>query len=241
MPVALATLLAAVAWGLWRVEMLGTGLLWHAALMTTAWAGLLPAGALVARYAKVTKRQRFPAELDNPTWWRWHQALQYTGVTFSTLGFAIILRETGGDFRTLHGQLGLVVVVLGWAQVAAGLLRGSKGGPTDPAADPARPETWRGDHFDMTPRRVAFERFHKTCGWLTLLLAAAVIVLGVGLLGTPDWLMLLVGLVFVALVVGAADAARARRWVDTYVAIWGPILRSPRLGGRPGKAGEGPA
>ena len=204
----------------------------HAALMVAAWAGLLPAGALVARYFKVTRAQAFPRELDNQFWWNWHRRLQYAGVGLSLLGAVAILRFTGGDFGTTHGRLGLLLVLLSLAQVAGGALRGTKGGPTDGDADPDRPETWRGDHFDMTRHRLLFEGAHKLLGWGMLALAAVTVVLGVALLGMPDGVMIAVGGAYVVLVLGALDAVKDGRRIDTYVAIWGPRLRSPLL--RPG-------
>lgn len=206
----------------------------HGTLMVTAWAGLLPAGALIARYCKVTRRQRFPEQLDNRFWWNWHRCLQYAGVALSAIGLAAILFLTSGDFGTLHGKLGLGLVLLSIGQVIGPMLRGSKGGPTDPAADPTRPDTWRGDHFDMTDRRLAFERWHKTMGWMVLIGGSGVILLGVALIGMPHPLMIVIGATWVVLLAVALNMVKERRWVDTYVAIWGPSMRSPWL--RPGAA-----
>jgi hypothetical protein len=231
LPAALACFLGALLLGLWRLEGFTGALLLHAGLMITAWAAVLPAGAIVARWMKVTRGQDFPRVLDNKTWWHWHRALQYAGVALSTLGFIAIIHATGGSFATTHGWIGLAVVLLGWAQVIAGWLRGSKGGPTDRGADPARPGTWRGDHFDMTPRRHAFEAIHKTGGWIAIALSVAAIMTGVAPFGGPDWLLLLVCGAWLAALVAATRFVRDRRHHDTYVAIWGPDLRSPLLRG----------
>ena len=138
---AFALLCGVVAFGLWRVEGLSPSLFGHAALMVTAWAGILPAGVLVARYFKVTRRQGFPAEVDNRFWWNWHRGLQCAGVALSAAALVLVVGDTGGSFRTPHGQLGLLLVLLSAAQVAGTALHGTMGGPTDPAADPLRPET----------------------------------------------------------------------------------------------------
>lgn len=113
----------------------------HASLMLTAWGLLIPAGGVVARYFKVMPGQDFPRVVENLTWWRWHQGLQYTGVVVSTVALGVMLSETEGRFDTLHGRCGLAVMVLGWLQVISALLRGTKGGPTGNRADPQNPST----------------------------------------------------------------------------------------------------
>jgi hypothetical protein len=229
LPATLAALFAAAAAGLAWAEGLGGAHLLHGACMILAWGGMLPAGAIVARWWKVTPGQDFPRLRDNPLWWNWHRALQYGGIAVATAGLVAILLETGGRFAHAHAWIGAAAMLLGWAQVIGAQFRGSKGGPTDPAADPADPATWRGDHFDMTPRRRVFEALHKTGGWLTLALAALALGTGVALIGTPDWLLALLGLAWMAALFAALDLARQRRHVDTYVAIWGPALHSPLL------------
>ena len=47
------------------------------------------------------------------------------------------------------------------------------GAVRDDRADPADPATWRGDHYDMTPRRRLFEAWHKTAGWSLIALAVS--------------------------------------------------------------------
>ncbi len=217
----------AVAWVLHDVG-LPPAIVAHGALMATAWAAMLPAGAAIARWRKVTRRQRFPDQLDNQFWWNRHRQLQYGGVALTLAGAAAILTVTGGSFAGLHGQLGLALVLLALGQLALSAWRGSKGGPTDPAADPDRPETWRGDHFDMTPRRILFERLHKAIGWGSIGAGAIAIALGASILGWPSALVALLALPYVALGVFAAWQGWAGRRVDTYVAIWGR-LRSPLL------------
>ena len=96
----------------------------------------------------------------------------------------------------------------------AGLARGSKGGPTS--------EQLRVDHYDMTPYRVWFERLHKSLGWLAVLGAIAVIVLGLVVADAPRWMLVVLGLWWLALTVAAWLWQRQGRCVDTYQAIWGP-------------------
>jgi hypothetical protein len=104
-------------------------------------------------------------------------------------------------------------------QVVAGWLRGSKGGPTD--------TTLRGDHYDMTRKRLAFERLHKGLGWLAVLVAAGMVVSGLILVDAPRWMLL--GLCCWWLALAAAFAVLQKNgWaIDTYQAIWGPDPAHP--------------
>jgi hypothetical protein len=61
----------------------------HAILMMAAWLVLLPAGALVARFCKVTPGQNWPQSLDNLLWWRLHRLLQYAGVACALIGVGV--------------------------------------------------------------------------------------------------------------------------------------------------------
>ena len=199
----------------------------HGALMLTAWGVLMPAGGAAARYFKVMPGQDFPRVVENLTWWRWHRGLQYGGMALATAALGIILWETGGRFDTLHGRCGLAVMTLGWLQVVSGLLRGTKGGSTDHSADPHDPATWRGDHYDMTRRRHVFEAWHKPAGWITMVLAGATIVLGLQLVGSPAWLLFVVGVLQAGAGLSILDGAARHRWVDTYASLWGPDPRHP--------------
>ena len=223
-PAAAAGLGTLVWFGL--ADLVGPVLAAHAALMMMAWGVLLPAGAAMARYAKVTRDQDFPREVDNPYWWNWHRGLQYGGVALATLAFALVLSRTGGRFDTGHGRLGLAVLALGWGQVLAGHLRGTKGGPTDEGAD----------HYDMTRHRRLFEGWHKTAGWLALAAAALTILLGIDLVGAPAWLMALAGAAQGGVIAGLLDGAARGRWVDTHAALWGPAAPGGRAAPAPDPA-----
>ena len=204
----------------------------HAVLMASAWLVMLPCGALIARFFKVTGRQAWPEELDNQAWWIAHRVLQYGGMGVATLGFLVVLWVKGGELAGhTHAVLGSVVLVLGWSQVVSAWLRGSKGGPTDRGSDPRQPATWRGDHYDMTRKRRAFEAWHKQVGYVALILAWPTGLLGLELLGMGgSWLWASLGLpgIFIGLFV--LLETRGRR-VSTYQAIWGPNPIHP--GNRP--------
>jgi hypothetical protein len=194
---------------------------WHARGMVLAWGVLLPLGALVARYYKVTPVQRWPAELDNKTWWHAHRGLQWTGVLVMSVAAALAWgRGRGASAAALvHAWAGWALVAAGWLQVVYGLRRGSKGGPTE--------TTLRGDHYDMTPRRLHFERVHKGLGWLSVLAAIGVIALGLHLADAPRWMAVVLAAWWLLLIAAAWQLQRQGRCIDTYQAIWGPDPRHP--------------
>lgn len=194
---------------------------WHARLMVAAWALLLPLGALIARYFKVMPGQRWPEQLDNKAWWHAHQALQWGGIVVMTLGLAVAWGHGGSATPAARWHVwgGWAVAALGWLQIAAGLSRGSKGGPTDAQL--------RGDHYDMTPHRVRFERLHKAFGWTAVLAALAVLALGLVAADAPRWMALALGLWWGLLGALAWHWQRKGRCIDTYQAIWGPDPRHP--------------
>ncbi len=194
---------------------------WHARCMVLGWGVLLPLGALVARYFKITRRQRWPHELDNQGWWHAHRAMQWAGVILMTLGVALAWGQGSGIGlpARIHAVLGWAVIALGWMQVLMGLARGSKGGPGS--------EQPRGDHYDMTPHRVRFERWHKGFGWLAVLAAVAVMMLGLQVADAPRWMALVLVAWWLLLAAWAWRWQAQGRCVDTYQAIWGPDPRHP--------------
>ncbi|MCA0243415.1 MAG: cytochrome b561 domain-containing protein [Proteobacteria bacterium] len=194
---------------------------WHARSMVLGWCVLLPLGALVARYFKVLPRQRWPQQLDNKLWWHAHRALQWAGVLLMSVGAALAVGRAAGasPAAQLHGSLGWALVALGWLQVVYGLGRGSKGGPTDVHL--------RGDHYDMTPSRRRFERIHKGLGWLAVLAALVVAVLGLLVADAPRWMALALAIWWLLLAALAWRLQRQGRCIDTYQAIWGPDPRHP--------------
>ena len=195
--------------------------MWHARCMVLAWGVLLPLGVLAARFFKVTPRQDWPHALDNRAWWHAHRALQWAGVIVMSLGAALAWGQGGnpGAAARAHAWAGWLLCAVAWLQIAGGLARGSKGGPTD--------RQLRGDHYDMTPRRLAFERVHKALGWLALLAALAVVALGLQRADAPRWMALALALWALALGAAFVHWQRRGRCIDTYQAIWGPDARHP--------------
>ncbi len=202
-------------------HVLDTKIAWHGRVMVLAWGVLIPLGIVVARFMKVLPGQAWPQRLDNPSWWHAHRTTQYSGVVLSLVGAALAWSAAKNPdmLRSAHTTLGWMVVGLGLAQVVAGFLRGSKGGPTG--------QTMRGDHYDMTPRRVWFERLHKAVGYSAILLACATLLLGLAAADAPRWMW--IALIAWWLFIGAIGVrwqAQGRAF-DTYQAIWGPGEEHP--------------
>jgi hypothetical protein len=191
---------------------------WHARLMVLAWSVLIPLGVLTARFYKVTPKQDFPAQLDNPFWWHAHRALQYAGVflSFVAIGF-VWYKNVNVDARSLHQFFGYALLVLGLFQVIGAQLRGTKGGPSDVA----KGLPLRGDHFDMTRRRRIFEGWHKRLGYTALALVVVTTMLGLALADAPRWMWLAIGSWWISLAAIFLVLQRRGRAIDTYTAIWG--------------------
>lgn len=206
-----------------QVHVIDPAVAWHARIMVVAWGALMPVGAMAARFLKVTPAQDWPLELDNRTWWRLHLALQYMGVAMMIAAAALVATGAfGARPWTLHAALGWAALALGLVQVVGGWLRGSKGGLAPGSSVPAR-----GDHYDMTPRRIVFERVHKSVGWVAIGVAAAAIAAGLVLADAPRWMSIAIGVWWVLLGTAFTALQRAGRCVDTYQAIWGPSIEHP--------------
>lgn len=197
------------------VHEVGWHLSWHARFMVMAWGVLVPLGILFARYFKITPRQDWPNTLDNRFWWNMHRGCQYTACVLMGAGLGFILTAPVLVIREgPHAVFGWTVLALAAVQIGGGILRGTKGGPTEAAM--------RGDHFDMTPRRLAFEYVHKGAGYLALLLSVVTIVLGLWQANAANWMWLSLSLWWSLLIAAAVVLQRRGLAVDTYQAIWGP-------------------
>ena len=199
--------------------------------MVLAWSVLAPVALLWARFWKIAPRQDFPRALDDKRWWHGHRWLQVFAALFTVVALWLAWRDsptaTGWTAARLHHWMGWAVAIAVAAQLANGFARGSKGGPSD--------AQMRGDHYDMTPRRVAFERVHKSLGWITLVTAWLATVLGLWVADAPRWMVAGVLLWWRVLATLWVRWQRAGRCVDTYQAIWGtapdlPGLTRPPIG-----------
>ena len=191
---------------------------WHGRLMVLAWSVVLPIGALVARFGKAPFRLD---RLDRQTWWQTHRAAQSAGIAIMSVAAAIALFHAARSDRAarIHHVLGWVVVGVGWTQGTAALLRGTKGGPTAISL--------RGDHYDMTRRRIAFEWLHKGLGWLVMPVVWAATAYGLVLADAPRWMPIAIGLWWGALLAAFVALQRAGFRVDTYRSIWGNDAHHP--------------
>jgi Eukaryotic cytochrome b561 len=214
---------------------------WHAALMLLCWLVLIPAGVLTARFFKVTRQQNYPAELDNKLWWRWHLRLQYSAWILMNLAFVLmVFLKWNGSIDSLwraawptglHAWLGSAALLLVWAQILSGWLRGSRGGP--PAGWQSQLASYdastvpTGDHYNMTLRRQRFEAWHKVGGYLAWFCSILAGQTGLGLLQAPGWMLALHLLLCALPVLLFARFAGQNRWLPTYQAIWGSDPRHP--------------
>lgn len=128
----------------------------HGVLMMIGWGVLLPAGVLIARYLK----------WKGPLWLKLHIGLQISGLAFGLAGLVLALVQFGPFGGSLggHSLMGLLVSVLGLLQLINGFLRPKKGGRVAGAVP--------------SPRRRAWQVFHKGLGWLALALAVPTMVTG---------------------------------------------------------------
>ncbi|MEM7489524.1 MAG: cytochrome b561 domain-containing protein [Pseudomonadota bacterium] len=199
---------------------------WHGRFMVVAWGVLVPVGVLAARFFKVLPRQRFPEVVDNRAWWRTHLGAQIAALLMMVVGMWLVLAaparlESVTWFAWLHRGLGWAVLWLGIMQAASGAFRGTKGGPTDPRG------SVRGDHYDMTPRRLAFEAMHKASGYAALVLSMGAVLTGLWQANGPVWIWILLTLWWAFVAVLFVLFQRRGMVIDTYVAIWGPDPSHP--------------
>lgn len=190
---------------------------WHGRFMVLAWGICVPTGILIARFFKVTPGQDWPRELDNPFWWRSHLTLQITAGLAMVLGLGFILADgLSRGPQNSHAWFGRAILLVVFLQYMSGLLRGTKGGPTEPRPD----GSLFGDHYSMTRRRRIFEAFHKVVGYCLLLSAPWVVLQGLWLTNAPVWMWIVI-LMFWGALIGLAVILSNRPRVTTYQAIWG--------------------
>ncbi|CTQ51201.1 cytochrome b561 domain-containing protein [Jannaschia donghaensis] len=208
-----------------RPHDLGLVISLHGRIMMFAWGVIVPLAVLIARYLKVIPGQDFPSKTDSQIWWNIHRIGQLAAVMMMLVGVILILRSPGADSTTgtlwLHSWLGWTIFSFGVVQAASGFLRGSKGGPTDPHGI-------RGDHYDMTVRRIVFEVVHKGLGYGVLAMGAITILTGMWQANGPIWMWIGVLLWWSLLLAIAYLLQKLGMAMNSYRAIWGPGTPQPR-------------
>lgn len=200
---------------------LPSGIFWHGRVMVLCWSVALPLGVIAARFYKVTPAQDWPNTLDNKRWWRMHLHGQSAAFVLSMIGIALVWSYSGrtDPLAQWHRIAGWLVTGLGALQGLSGLLRGSKGGPSE--------SNLRGDHYDMTKRRNVFEWTHKSLGYVALVMGQATVCLGLLTADAPRWMLLAISawwLLWASVFTGLQLRGRC---MDTYQAIWGPGAHHP--------------
>jgi hypothetical protein len=201
-----------------------TGTAWHGRLMVAAWLILAPLSIIIARFYKVTAKQRWPKVLDNPFWFIWHRRTGYLVGIFMVTALCAIYWSNDFKFRWfgLHAAAGWVLVLIGLLQIIGSLLRGTHGGPIHPITRTAvPPDQWHGDHFSMTRRRVWFEYTHKFSLWILAPVIPVSIFSGLWIADAPRWMWIAIAAVFVLIVAVFIRLQSKGRNIDTYQAIWG--------------------
>jgi hypothetical protein len=199
-------------------------LAWHGRLMVLAMGLLTPPLLIVARFFKITPRQDWPRQLDNPFWFVAHRRWGHVVGVIVAVALAFVLAERGwrSPAPTVHSAIGWLVVLVVVVQVIGAWLRGTHGGPVDPFTRKPRPrELWPGDHFSMSRRRIAFECVHKAAGYLLLALTVPALYTGLIAADAPRWMPLALGVWWLAMAGVFTWLQRAGRCIDTYQAIWG--------------------
>ena len=156
---------------------------YHAVLMVSIWLVLVPICIITIRFGKprpTLNGIREKVSIRNIVWWWFsvHKYGLYVAVGLSLAGLAVAIVSTKGFSGSLHSIFGITTIVLGCLQVVSGWLRGTHGGKNYYTAVPDDPSTWRGDHYDMTPRRRKFEAYHKTAGYASAFFAVGAVTSG---------------------------------------------------------------
>ena len=214
-----------------RIHDVGFYLSWHARLMVFAWAFCIPLGIIAARFFKIWPGQDWPQTLDNKTWWHLHRTLQYSACALTTVALGLILMAPREHVLPgLHRGFGWTLLALVSAQIVGAILRGTKGGPTALHRD----GSLRGDHYDRTLRRRAFEAVHKAMGYSALLLSVGTIVSGLWQSNAPRWMWIVLGLWWSFIAVLYVVLQMRGFAMSSYHAIWGTDENLP--GNLPGRA-----
>lgn len=203
----------------------------HALAMSLIWFVMVPTALIAIRFFKPHPTPwgiprgtgRFDRRL---LWWTIHWTVLYAamGLSIGSAGLAIYL--TGRVGGSVHGWFGLATVGLGALQIVSAWFRGTHGGRHGAHSDPSNPDTWHGDHYDLTPRRRWFEAYHRTAGYFTVACALGAVASGL----TCYWLPAVAAIVacqgVLVLVFFIVCEGRGLRH-DTYRSVYGNLPQHP--------------
>jgi hypothetical protein len=198
---------------------------YHALLMVGIWLVLVPLSIITIRYGK-PKPTPFGIQeeikLTNIVWWWFsvHKFGLYLAIGLAVFGAAAAVTVSRGFSGSVHSIFGLTTVVLGCLQVVSSWLRGTHGGRYYHKANPDDPETWHGDHFDMTPRRRMFEAYHKTAGYFAGFFAVGTVASGLMQFPMPVLTGVILTTALVILLLCIVLERKGLRY-DTYRAAFG--------------------
>ena len=198
---------------------------YHAMLMTGVWFLLVPIGVIAVRFFKPKPTtygiEKETGRLDSKLrWWTIHYVILYTAIGLALVGMATATLASGGFSGSVHAIFGYGTILFGCLQIFSAWLRGSHGGKHGADSDPDDPSTWRGDHFDMTPRRRWFEAYHKSTGYFTIILALAAVASGLQQFWVPQIAIAVILLLAASLIAYVLMEGKGYRQ-DTYRSVYG--------------------
>ncbi|NTA40242.1 cytochrome b561 domain-containing protein [Agrobacterium salinitolerans] len=195
---------------------------YHAILMFSVWGVCVPAILFLTRFAKPapTLNGSMSRPQEPLIWFNFHKYGLYCCMSASIGGGLLAVIVSNGVSGSIHSFLGIATVVFGALQLVIAAMRGSRGGKFAPGVNLDDPLTWRGDHYDMTPRRLWFEAAHKTVGYATLFSATGAIATGLA----QYWMIeigIMAATVFVTGVIAAIVFEGLGKRHDTYQSYYG--------------------
>ncbi len=204
---------------------------YHAMLMTGVWFLLVPIGVIAVRFFK-PKPTTYGIEKETGRlnaklrWWTIHYVILYMAIGLALVGMATATLASGGFSGSMHAIFGFGTILFGCLQIFSAWLRGSHGGKHGADSDPDDPSTWRGDHFDMTPRRRWFEAYHKSTGYFTIILALAAVASGLQQFWVPQIAIAVILLLAASLIAYVLMEGKGYRQ-DTYRSVYGNHADNP--------------
>lgn len=198
---------------------------YHAILMFAIWVVLVPLSIISIRYCKPKPTRygiREKVRLSNTAWWWFfaHKYVLYFAIGLLLIGATLAITVSRGFSGSVHSLFGIITVVLGCLQVVSSWFRGTHGGRYYYTADQNNPSTWKGDHFNMTPRRRMFEAFHKNLGYFAGFFALGAVASGLTQYPMPVLTVVMLATVFAIIALCLVLEHRGRKY-DTYRAVFG--------------------